>query len=128
MGLSGRMINGNVPTLAVGASLVLMSETGKAGMLRILGVTATGTGVTRLKIEVDGVTIYDKDAYYFFVVTASYPTQGMPISSHTGSALTLDANRRLLNLPFNNSLKVTITNIYTQASNIWYSADYTIDV
>lgn len=131
MATSGRMLSGNIVSMAVGASLVILDEAGKPGMLRILGLTP-GYGnqnYMKIKIELDGVTIYDKDAYNFFSPSSGIPTMGQTMNIGSGSAITIDPVRRMLNIPFTKSLKITITNTFTSPhTQVWYAADYVIDV
>lgn len=126
MALSGRMFHGTIPAMAVGASIVVLNEVGKSGMLRVANVMSnTGTDLLEVKLEVDGVVIYTGSFVNVFG-TASYYSHGVGLASSNTNGVAQWG--KILNLPFTNSIKITVTQNHTNAIPVYYSGDYVLDI
>jgi len=126
MALSGRMFHGKVPLMATGTSIVALNEVGKSGMLRIANVMSnTGSDLLEVKLEVDGVVIYN-GSYQGLFGSNGYHSHGVGIAAANTNGVAQWG--KILNLPFINSIKITITQNYTSAIDVYYSGDYVLDI
>jgi len=126
MALSGRMFHGKVPTMAIGASVVVLNEVGKSGMLRVANImSTTGTDAIEVKLEVDGIVIYNGSFQSIFGPTSSY-AHGIGIASANTNGVSQWG--KILNIPFTTSIKITVTQNHTTAADVYYSGDYVLDI
>lgn len=121
MALSGRYAKGDA-TLVASVPLVVLSVQ-QPGMLRTMNVYAANNDVT-IKIVVDGLTVLN--APVTKTLGGSTPI-GQGVEANGGTATYYVSNwGRMLNLPFNKSLEVSIS--HPSATPIYYSMDYVVDV
>ena len=133
--LSGRMIHNQIDNMAVGAQVVILNEQGKAGMLQSLGVIEGTGGPPIIKIEVDNVTVFQGPNVELlhgkvFNGATAMLNHGMPvlISGSTSTSTSVMNRQRFFNLPFTNSLKITIINNAASVVTVFCVADYVIEV
>lgn len=130
MALSGRRILGKNTALSVNVPLVILNESGQSGMLRIIRVieNAGGThGGLLIKIEIDGV-VYANSAPGDLIDSNDSGDFPMGLAIQKGTATGFDMSARLVNIPFNNSAKITLTNTVagSTAANVSYSVEYVL--
>lgn len=126
MALSGRMFHGKVPQMATGSSVVALNESGKSGMLRIANVMSnTGNDLLTVKLEIDGVVIYN-DSYQFLTLTSGYYSHGVGVPGANTNGIAQYG--KVFNIPFINSVKITVNQNYQSAIDVYYSGDYVLDI
>lgn len=135
VGLSARFLNSNITNMAIGVPIVVMNEVGKPGMLRILGANSfNADNTTNIKIELDGVVLFNdfiNKIYSLNDQQTGWLRFGMPIISEGSTTFptNIERTRRLFNLPFNDSIKITITNNNTVIiGRCSVNAEYVLDI
>ncbi|MEK4247583.1 hypothetical protein MKZ20_20105 [Psychrobacillus sp. FSL K6-2684] len=123
----GKSING-MATLVNLTPIVILNETSKSGMLRLLGFQNLNPFVM-VKIEVDGEIYFYGSQVNLMQSTNSSVPLGMAIYISNNSTPQVDPYRKIFNIPFTNSLKITLVhNPTTPQTNVYYGAEYAIDV
>lgn len=123
----GKAING-LATLVDLTPIVILNETNKSGILRLLGFTANH-GSLRIKIEIDGEIYFNGIQQYLLSSSNTTVPLGMSIYATGNTSPTMDAYRRIFNIPFANSIKITLYHGATPlTTNVYYGAEYAIDV
>ncbi|WP_342577668.1 hypothetical protein [Psychrobacillus sp. FSL K6-2843] len=129
MGVSARRVFG-ATTFNNSPPLVAVIESGKSGMLRIARVD-TNLSTLGVKIEIDGV-IYANASFIDLFNNQSQGAArqvfGMPINYAPTNVLNVDNAARLLNIPFNDSLKITLNAGTNTNINCSYSFEYVVDI
>ena len=123
----GKAINGMAALVNL-TPIVILNETNKSGLLRILGFQALHQ-VVMVKIEVDGEIYFNGTQQNLMQSTNVSVPLGMAIYISNNSTPQIDAYRKIFNIPFTNSLKITLVhNQTTTSTNVYYGAEYAIDV
>lgn len=116
MGLSGRILK-TTHTLTKNVPVTVLDLQATSGMIRTLGHTWTSVS-SLLTVIVDGVTVLNNDPSHSF---------GIGIIS---GGTSIESTRRLLNLPFNESIKIIVkqTTSDTPSTGHVVDIDYVINV